>query len=143
MMDAAGRPAGDITIAILKGMPEEVFRVVLVHEFAHAYLRCGTWHVELPDVLEEGFAEALAYWYLERHRNSPAAARQRQLMWANPDPTYGGGLRLVLPVLGRRGPTEVARALRTGQPSSVGLVAPAVSPGRQWRPVSPPGGPKR
>jgi hypothetical protein len=102
-------------------MPPDVFRAILVHEFAHACLASQFQGARPNQVVEEGFAEALAYDYLNRDFGTTSAKATAAAMMSSTDPVYGVGLRLVFPVLRQRGAKDLARILATGQGASVGL----------------------
>jgi hypothetical protein len=112
---------GSITIAILTGLPDVMFRAVLVHEFAHAYLASIRTGSELPPLVEEGFAEALAVDYLSVDMRTPAGRAHVEDMKRNADPVYGDGLRRVYPALLRLGPERLGRALAAGRLHEAGL----------------------
>lgn len=113
-VDQHGRTQGSISIGILSGLPDELFRAVFVHEFAHAYFAGLPRRPTLQNLVEEGFAEALAYVYLEKDLATVGARRLMKSMMANTDPVYGDGLRLMLPAVHAQGAAVVAQALAQG-----------------------------
>lgn len=135
-LDHKRRAQGPITIGIVSGLPDEVFRAVLVHEFAHAFFAGLPHKPVLQDRVEEGFAEALAFLYLEQDLAGEGARRRMTSMMANPDPVYGEGLRLMLPAVRREGAATVAQALAEGNLAVIGPQAPRAGTGpRRTRPV--------
>ena len=111
---------GPITIQVLRGLPLPQFRHVMGHEFAHAAMAGRSGMVSLGPRLVEGFAESLALVHL-RKVEDPGLDRIEASMLRNPDPVYGGGLRLVLPAVDRYGLPQVLEALRLNRPRDVGL----------------------
>lgn len=134
-VDPSGRTQGAITIGIVSGLPDELFRAVLVHEFAHAYFASLVKRPTIEPIVEEGYAEALAYDYLEHDLANQAAGRLLRSMQANTDPVYGGGLRLMLPHVQQRGALEVAHAVAQGTIASRVVPAAPGPRGRRMRPV--------
>lgn len=111
-----------ITIRVLRGLPLPWFRHVVAHEFGHAALAGSPGFARIGPQLQEGFSEALGVLHL-RSQGSAAESHVVEALLANPDPVYGAGLRLCLPVVERRGLRTTMQALRAGRPESVGLPA--------------------
>ena len=110
-----------IIIAIVSGLPDAIFRAVLVHEYAHAYLGSLRTTATLSPLMEEGFAEALALDYLNVDLKTAESRVHAQGMRNNPDPVYGAGLRKVYPALQRIGAVRLGAAMAAGRLRAVGL----------------------
>ena len=110
---ARGRLVGPIVIEVAGGLPGHVFRRTLAHEFGHAAVAGGRRTDAQPLLVLEGFAECVSMEHLTAS-GAPHAQQQVEQMLANPDPVYGGGLRLVRPLLERHGLLAVASAIRSG-----------------------------
>jgi hypothetical protein len=107
------RLSGPVTIRVVSGLPGHLFRRTLAHEFGHAAVVGARRGREIPVEILEGFAECVALEHL-RWLRDPYAVTQAQLLLDNPDPVYGGGLRLVRPWVESTGLVAVAAALRAG-----------------------------
>lgn len=112
--------AGPITIQVLRGLPLAQFRHVMGHEFAHAAMVGSSGMVSLGPRLIEGFAEALALVHLRLAQDAGLNVIETSML-NNPDPIYGGGLRLVLPAVEKHGLLTVLEALQSNRPRDVGL----------------------
>jgi hypothetical protein len=108
-----GRLRGPITIEVVSGLPAHLFRRTLAHEFGHAAVADGRGTGTAPLEVLEGFAECVALEHLTAV-SGHHAEKQVEQMRANPDPVYGGGLRLVEPWVQRHGLLAVAEAVRSG-----------------------------
>jgi hypothetical protein len=116
-----GRSVGPVTIAIVAGLPDDLFRAVLAHEYGHAYLAGLPQQGPVAAINKEGFCESLAYEYLASSGTTTRQlARARQMM-SGADEVYGDGLRLVYPSLRRWGAPRVASEIASGHPVRVGL----------------------
>lgn len=122
--DRQGRIVGDLTIAILSGLPHDMFRMVLVHEYGHAYLTSGGYAPAAPLIAQEGFCEALSYDYLRRELPSRRATHMSNAILNNPDPIYGQGVRMMMPAIAHHGFQAVARAVATDNLGAVGVTVP-------------------
>lgn len=110
--DAARR---SVEIRVAAGLPPTHFGRVVAHEVGHAWLgERGAWVADQR--IEEGVCEVFAAAWLKRRRTSLADSLREQIR-RNPDPTYGGGYRLVHEAVVRRGISAVLDSIcRTGRP---------------------------
>jgi hypothetical protein len=92
-------------------------RSVISHEFGHAALAGSSGARRLGPRIQEGFAEAVGLVHL-RAQNLAAEDQVIAGILTNADPTYGGGLRIVLPAVERHGLYRTLTALRENRPGS-------------------------
>lgn len=80
-------------VAVLQGLPEALFRGVVVHELGHVWFTIQGIQ-GLPSQDEEGFCELLSYRYYQGLQ-TPEAQYHARAIERNPDPIYGKGFRHV------------------------------------------------
>lgn len=114
---AHGRRPGSMLIALSAGLPATTARMVLAHEYGHALL-FDRMAYALPGILCEGFAEFVAFTYLTRDEGTPLAATRAEQLLRNPDPLYGGGLRLIRDRVDQHGFAAVWAALTSSDPAA-------------------------
>jgi len=86
-------------ILIQRGLPDEQFKLVAIHELCHAWVfHRGIHH--LPIQVEEGLCVLSEYLWLRR-QNTPEAHFWMLRLKRNQDPVYGDGFRLALKGLER------------------------------------------
>lgn len=118
-VDATGAVTS-ITITVVAGLPDVLFRTVFAHELGHAMmLEHGI--VTAEPLLAEGMAEFFSYAYLNRRQASSAERRQARRIATNPDPVYGGGFRRVRAAVGVHGFAAVFAALQANRLHAAGL----------------------
>lgn len=78
-------------VALLKGLPEPVFRTTVVHELGHAWVSVHQLR-QLPPWFEEGFCQYLAYLHC-RDTNTRELRFQAEMIESSTDPIYGEGFR--------------------------------------------------
>lgn len=98
---------GISTIYVQKGHSPERTLEILAHEYAHLWQEQNCPRKQ-DEVFREGFAEWVAYKVL-LHKNLKKLAESKK---ANPDPTYGEGLRKMLYLEGSIGPAKVVDYVR-------------------------------
>ncbi len=81
-------------ILALYGLPADHLAVVLAHEIGHAYLFINRFP-ELPQQVEEGFAELCSYLWLSKLDSKKSKFRMKAIMDSK-DPIYGIGLKKAL-----------------------------------------------
>ena len=81
-------------ILIQRGLPDEQFKLVAVHELCHAWIFYRGIH-RLPLVVEEGLCVLSEYLWLKR-QNTPEAKFWMMRLLRNKDPIYGDGFREAL-----------------------------------------------
>ncbi|MBE8215929.1 MAG: protein DA1 [Endozoicomonadaceae bacterium] len=84
-------------ILIQRGLPDEQFKLVAIHELCHAWIFYrGIHHLSLK--IEEGLCVLSEYLWLERQK-MPEAEFWKQQLLENPDLIYGDGFRQALQCL--------------------------------------------
>lgn len=78
-------------VALVKGLPEPVFRTTVVHELGHAWIGVHTLR-ELPAWFEEGFCQYVAYLHCT-DLNTKKLRFQAEMIEKHTDPIYGEGFR--------------------------------------------------
>jgi hypothetical protein len=105
-IDSAGRKIRRVPeIRLLRGRPRLVQGAVIAHELGHAWLFQKGLH-GLPQDVEEGFCEYCSHHWLSRSLD-PRAPYLMDRIAQNPDPTYGGGFRIIREMAGTSGLGEV------------------------------------
>lgn len=97
------------SIQVRNGYSPFYFCQVLAHEVGHTWIAQYR-RLLRDDQLTEGFAQLVAVAWLRR-LGGPAAEGEIREMMNNPDPVYGGGLRLVSESVGHHGLTAVVASL--------------------------------
>jgi hypothetical protein len=88
-------------VAVLTGLPELLFRGVVIHELGHVWLVVQEVQ-RLPSWQEEGFCELLSYrFYSEMHTRE--AQYRAENIERNPNAVYGGGFRRMHEYVNKRG----------------------------------------
>ena len=115
-------------IIVRPGLPVWYFEAVLAHELGHLYLDSLPGEVRLPNLLEEGFCQVLAYHYGLEHKHRHFALHAYHERFSGPyrhgfsflKPVYdrgqfqcGNGLRRVVQVL--RDLKQTGRAASDGK----------------------------
>jgi Protein DA1 len=83
--------AREVSIAMLYGLPMEVYEKTIAHELMHAWMFLDKQPEHVP-ALEEGVCNLAAYYVLQENR-SKLAGFMRESLYKSPSPTYGAGLR--------------------------------------------------
>jgi len=78
-------------VALVKGLPEPVFRTTVVHELGHAWISVHQLR-ELPLWFEEGFCQYLAHLHCT-DLNTKESRFQAEIIEKQTDPIYGDGFR--------------------------------------------------
>ncbi|MGY2126971.1 hypothetical protein [Blastococcus sp. SYSU DS0617] len=112
----------NLTITIVAGFPDALFRRVLSHHVGRAVL-LGHEVADAPSWIADGVGEHVAHLYLGRPDASPAerlldAEVGKSTSTRSLDPLR---IRIVVDAIEREGLLPVLDALRAGQPASVGL----------------------
>lgn len=81
------------SLQVLYGLPLEHLGGVLAHELGHVWLFLNNYPA-LPEKLEEGVCELMAWYWLQNQESELAKIRSK-LMEKNPNRIYGTGFRLV------------------------------------------------
>lgn len=96
-------------VALLEGLPRELFEGVAAHELGHAWLfLAGVDNLE--PWAEEGFCNLLSY-VLHKDCQTDEARFWVKTLEANPDPVYGEGFRRVRTIFKKHGFIESLRYL--------------------------------
>ena len=83
-----------IDILVQKGLPEEHFKLVAIHELCHAWIFYNEMH-SLSKKIEEGLCVLSEYLWLQRQSFPQAIVWKKRLLQSN-DSIYGDGFREVL-----------------------------------------------
>ncbi len=100
MLSRVGKKVVDrhfMEILIQKGLPEEQFKLVAIHELCHAWIFHRGIH-ELPLKTEEGLCVLSEFLWLKRQKTPEARFWEMRLI-QNDDPIYGDGFREALACL--------------------------------------------
>lgn len=81
-------------IIVQRGLPDEQFKLVAIHELCHAWIFYRGIH-RLPLKIEEGLCVLSEYLWLQR-QNTPEARFWKIRLMKNRDPIYGDGFREAL-----------------------------------------------
>jgi hypothetical protein len=81
----------EVNIAILYGLPSEIFEKTAAHELMHAWMFLDHQPDHVP-ALEEGSCN-LASYYILQESTTPLAGFLREAMYKSTNPVYGTGLR--------------------------------------------------
>ena len=110
--DAKGRILNhDVSIAMLYGMPAEVFEKTVAHELMHAWIFLDREPEHTLD-LEEGTCNLTSYYFLQE-RQDPLAGFLREAMFKSSNPVYGEGLRRAIRYVQANKFTGLVKMLRT------------------------------
>ena len=91
----------DTTIQILRGLPTTHFASIVAHELGHFYLQGSTNQLDLSQQQEEGLCELMSCaWLATQWKHDIYAQYRYETKLQNPDPIYGGGLRMALDAVG-------------------------------------------
>ncbi len=90
--DGAGKVVSrEVSIAMLYGLPLEVYQKTIAHELMHAWMFVDQQPEHTP-ALEEGVCNLAAYYVLQEN-STDYAQFLREAMYKSPNRTYGEGLR--------------------------------------------------
>jgi len=98
-----------VTVSVIPGMPEPLFRSVVAHECVHVWTAIH--RIRQTQVAEEGLAEVVSYLYVKSRRGLDYTVLARR-MEKNPDPVYGSGFRSVQATVEYRGLRQYIRSLQ-------------------------------
>jgi hypothetical protein len=115
-----GSMHGRVVISIVAGFPEALFRRLLAHELAHAFL-LSRGVVHTPSWIEEGLAESFAHLYLGRPDATPAERLLDAELGPSSDRYHRVGFDTVRTAIDEHGLVTVLDAVRAGDAASVGL----------------------
>ena len=104
-------------VALLKGLPDPVFRTTVVHELGHAWISVHQLR-ELPPWFEEGFCQYLAHLHCT-DMNTKELRFQAEMIEKHTDPIYGDGFRRFRAAAEKMGFASVLHNLRTHTPFTI------------------------
>lgn len=104
-------------VAIMRGLPDAMFRMVTVHELGHAWLAVQQ-ATGLPPWQEEGFCQLLAHRYLLAAPDN-ACRYQALCIERQKDDVYGVGFLRIRSVLEKKGFSELLRQVVSPWPELV------------------------
>jgi len=78
-------------ILVLNNMPILNTSEVLVHEMIHSWLHMAMFPDNLPNDVEEGLCQLIAYLWLNEQKPTPETKRLMKLIEINSSPVYGKG----------------------------------------------------
>lgn len=115
------RARGSVYVEIAAGIPRPQMHATISHELGHVVFARTNALSELPHMISEGIAEAIAAQYLEAtlaYRDARSAIDE---MAARTDPIYGVGFRLARRAIAQHGLMSIINACATGDPGAIGL----------------------
>lgn len=115
------RTTGSVYVEIAAGIPRRQMHATISHELGHVVFARTNALAELPHMISEGIAEAIAAQYMEATLAYREAKRAIDEMAARTDTIYGLGFRVARRAINKHGLKSVISACATGNPGAVGL----------------------
>jgi hypothetical protein len=118
--DGSGKVvAREVSIAILYGLPQEIYSKTIAHELMHSWMFLDHEPEHVP-ALEEGTCN-LASYYMLQESPDPLAGFLREAMFKSSNPTYGMGLRRAIKFVQARQFTGLVKMLRSNRDFPAGF----------------------